>query len=147
MTDFNGRNVETLHHGVITTWREITYPVPVFAAEGHGPDGVHKGFGDTEQKAMVSLLEELEIARLDAQADEPAPTAYGVAEALGFVQGRYMLPSRPPEWTDLPATFWVELRTGQKIRAIKTLRDATKLSLRSSKEIVDAILEGRNAHA
>jgi ribosomal protein L7/L12 len=159
MTEFDGRNVQTKNHGVLTTWREVEYPVPVFAAEGIGMDGrSHKGFGDTEQKAITSCLEELEISRQDelARVDEtedghlvPPPTAHGVAEALGFIQRQYAGTAAYPytDTRDLPAEFWIELRPGaNKIRAIKYLRDVSRLSLRSCKEIVEAIQE-RNAHA
>jgi hypothetical protein len=179
LADFNGRNIETANHGVIRTWREVEYPVPVFGAEGTGPYGeLHRGFAETAQKAIVDLLKEFEIARLEATEDEPAasgqfwmddipvssdgylgpdsddvelprPTATGVAEALGFIQRQYAGTAAYPytDTKDLPAEFWIELRPGgNKIRAIKHLRDSSRLSLRSCKEIVEAIQE-RNAHA
>lgn len=166
MIEFNGRNVRIANHGSITTWKETNNAeIEVYAAEGTGPDGkTHCGYGRTEQKAVVDLFREFEYARVYGEpTDEEtgaldfkvpvegflaAPPLDGIEGAIEHIRQEFKKAAdRSSETRDLPGSFWTELSTGQKIRAIRTLRQTTRLSLKSAKEIVDALLEGGYARA
>lgn len=50
------------------------------------------------------------------------------------------VPPPHPRFKDLQPSFWEHIKAGNKIRAIKELRDATGLSLLSSKKLLDYII-------
>lgn len=154
--------LDSASYGDIYTWKEVEHPrvtgeLVIWAAERAGSFGPrHRGYGKTEEAAVVDLLRDLEIARQnDDQAGPqlvmddhlpsiadllnfPVQAGAGGAGALQWFDNTSQ-PTRP-EYKDLPAVFWSCLRAGEKIRAIRHLREATRLSLKPAKEIVDAIL-------
>lgn len=165
-----GKIIITGEHGDITIWREAdqqaTVAWEVWGAQGYDPGGhVHQVFGSTRTQATLALLGALERARLAAPevtasvplAFRPLPDFVGpevtagyecIPQADGSAAGPLGVrePASPYERgsrlrSDLPQAFWYCLRSGQRIQAIKELRDATGMSLRSAKDVVDLMSE------
>lgn len=143
--------ITTASFGDVYTWKEVeTAAITVWAAESAGSFGpLCRGHGGTEVKAIVDLLQGLAIAR----EQQPEPIRVTTGSDRPFDLEDFLAPgwsSMPeaapvtsinrPEYKDLPAVFWSCLREGLKIRAIKHLREATRLSLLSAKQIVDAMM-------
>lgn len=120
--------------GVIITRHEVDAPgLTIWVAFGD-PDGcLHRGYGKTEADAVVDLLREFEVARLDQPDVMPnaGPSIFDLFAAA---------PRPAREHKELDGMFWYQLKAGEKIRAIKILREATNLTLRAAKDIVDAIM-------
>lgn len=133
----DGTLISTKTHGDIQTWLEATFRSvvaftehEVWGASGTASDGrVVRAFGSDKTEAIVKLLDELSVIAEAAKKNEEDPDP-AVART-----GRLTRVLRQ--------AFWTHVRDGDKIRAIRDLREDTYLNLRDAKEIVDRLSNAR----
>lgn len=165
MSILNTITVPTINDGAVLVRLESRVPNPryegvrdaeVWSAEGTDVRGrKQRGFGGDPVEAVVDVLQTLEIVRQErpeVTVTEQPPLldrlfGPGSSEKAGFQVGEGFRPLSSfdksldtPVYQDLPDEFWEAIREDKKILAIKELRTATGLSLKSSKALVDYII-------
>ena len=138
--------LSTDDYGCITVARIVYEDVPligrieVWAAKGTGGDGlIRVGYGETAAKAVIDVLQDLESDRPDPGVPDAGTS---VTDAIAYLRrSDHDGPDRVPtlEESDLPGNIQAAIYGNRKIEAIKLLRTHSRLSLRSSKFIVDCI--------
>lgn len=161
MTNFSAVSVPTKSHGVIDVWEEVApqngwveLASGIWASKALDARGrTQMGYGKNPAEAIVSALEGVGIANVDepgistpavgrTYVDQPTGRPYDLVDLFGG-RGYYPGEGEPvnPVRKELPPSFWIQINTGNKIVATKMLRDETGLTLKSSKDIVDRLLE------
>lgn len=135
MTNFRQYNVPTQTYGIIPVVQEAQLAsegVNVWRADAHG----RTGYGAYPEMALVELLKLLETP-----GQELKPSPWPPVASIMPVGGPAFSPTLDQHVRkELPDVFWQYIRSTQKIMAIKELRNATDLTLKASKQIVDAIM-------